>query len=127
MEQFQMLIGNLTIDQFTRFIGVLVGCVFVFLLCQALAAALVDGWLFRKSALYYGSLRYLNKCFKKLRNCNSLQELDLSAYECLSAIRLLRFQRTIPKIMYNRLLDKCNQIHLQRRSELWQEEYIYST
>lgn len=127
----QTLIGNMTAEQFTQFIGLLIGCVILFFgffaLLEAFVHSIVDGWLFRKGALYYGSLRYLNKCFKKLRNCNSLQELDLSAYECLSAIYLLRYQRTIPKIMYKRLLDKCNQIHLQRRSELWQDEYIYST
>lgn len=127
----QELIGNMTVEQFTQFLGSITAYLLFVLgsgvLAIAFGSAIIDGWLFRKGALYYGSLRYLNKCFKKLRNCNSLQELDFSAYECLSAIYLLRFQRTIPKIIYKRLLDKCNEIHLQRRSELWQDEYIYST
>ena len=131
MEQFQTLVGDLTIEDFSRLVGTLLGyvlgIVFVTFFITAFIYSIIDGWLFRKGALYYGSLRYLNKCFKKLRNCNSLQELDISAYECLSAIYLLRFQRTIPKIIYKRLLDKCNEIYLQRRSELWQDEYIYST
>lgn len=118
MEQFQELIGNLTVEQFTRFIGLLLWCAFLLVLGQSFAAALVDGWLFRKGALYYGSLRYLNKCFKSFKSCSSKEELDILYSECRSSILLLRFQRVIPKIMYERLLIKLDQINFQTWSNL---------
>lgn len=126
MNQFQELIGNLTLEQFTRFIGLLLWCVFLFVLGHSFAAALVDGWLFRKGALYYGSLRYLNKCFKNLKSATSIQLLDLANAELRSAIYFLRYQRVIPKIMYKRLLEKQEQLHYKRRSEIWNNEKDYN-
>lgn len=122
----QELIGNMTAEQFAQFIGVLLGCVFIFIFCQCIAAAFVDGWAFRKGALYYGSLRYLNKLFKKLKTIKSIQELDFTNAELRSVIHMLRYQRTIPKIMYKRLLEKQEQIHYQRKSELFEDEYIFN-
>ena len=126
----QELIGNMTPEQFSQFIGVLLGGVIFFfgswLLVTALCHAIIDGWLFRKGALYYGSLRYLNKCFKNLEAATSIQLLDLANAELQSAIHILRYQRVIPKIMYKRLLEKQEQIHYQRKSELFKDEYIFS-
>ncbi len=121
----QELIGNLTADQFTQFIGVLLWSVFLFVLGHSFAAAVVDGWAFRKGSLYYSSLRCLNKGFKKLKTVSSLQELDLAHSKLCTVIRLLRCQRAIPKIMYIQLENKCEQIWQQRRSELWRDEYIF--
>lgn len=126
----QELIGNLTIEEFTEFMGAFIGCImfyfFSLLLAFALGHAIIDGWLFRKGALYYGSLRHLNMCFKDLRNAKSVQLLDLANARCISAILLLRCQRVIPKIMYNRLLDKQQQIYHQRRLEIWNHEKDYN-
>lgn len=121
----QELIGDLTVEQFTKFMGVLLGCVSIcFLFCSFLCAVL-DGWAFRKGVLYYSSLRCLNKGFKKLKTVSSLQELDLANAKLCTVIRLLRCQRAIPKIMYIQLENKCEQIWQQRRSELWRDEYIF--
>ena len=121
----QELIGNMTPEQFTQFIGVLFGGIIFFfgswLLVTALVHAVVDGWLFRKGALYYGSLRYLNKRFKYLKTAPSINLLEIFGVELHSTIELLRYQRIIPKIMYNRLLDKCLEIYFQRRLELCQD------
>lgn len=126
----QELIGNMTAEQFTQFIGLLIGCVILFFgflaLLEAFVHSIVDGWLFRKGALYYGSLRYLNKLFKKLKTIKSIQELDFTNAELRSVIHMLRYQRTIPKIMYKRLLEKQEQIHYQRKSELFEDEYIFN-
>lgn len=126
----QTLIGNMTAEQFTQFIGLLIGCVILFFgslaLIEALVHSIVDGWLFRKGALYYGSLRYLNKLFKKLKTIKSIQELDFTNAELRSVIHMLRYQRIIPKIMYKRLLEKQEQIHYQRKSELFEDEYIFN-
>lgn len=126
----QQLIGNMTADQFTQFIGLLIGCVIIFFgslaLIEALVHSIIDGWLFRKGALYYGSLRYLNKLFKKLKTIKSIQELDFTNAELRSVIHMLRYQRAIPKIMYKRLLEKQEQIHYQRKSELFEDEYIFN-
>ena len=123
MQELQTLIGNLTIEDFTLLIATLLSQVFIVIAISAVITAtifsILDGWLFRKGALYYGSLRYLNKCFKKLKTATSIQELDLVNAELRSAIYLLRFQRVIPKIMYKRLLEKQEKIHYQRKSELW--------
>lgn len=116
----QTLIGNMTAEQFTQFIGLLIGCVILFFgslaLIEALVHSIVDGWLFRKGALYYGSLRYLNKLFKKLKSASTHFELDIADNELRSAIHLLRCQRVIPKIMFERLLEKQEHIY----------SYVYS-
>ena len=126
----QELIGNMTPEQFSQFIGVLLGGVIFFfgswLLLTAFLHSVIDGWLFRKGALYYCSLRYLNKLFKNLETATSIQFLDLANAELQSAIHILRYQRVIPKIMYKRLLEKQEQIHYQRKSELFKDEYIFS-
>ncbi len=126
----QELIGNMTVEQFTQFLGALIGglCLFFgsWFLLHSLAVAIVDGWLFRKGALYYGSLRYLNKCFKNLKSATSIQLLDLANAELRSAIYFLRYQRIIPKIMYKRLLEKQEQLHYKRRSEIWTDEKDYN-
>ncbi|MCM1328073.1 MAG: hypothetical protein NC253_01405 [Ruminococcus sp.] len=122
----QQLIGNLTIEQFTELIGVIVGCVFIFLAVDALICAVVDGWAFRKSALYYGSLHCLNKGFRNLKAAKSLQELDLVNAELRGVIRLLRCQRAVPKIMYKQLEQRREQIWQQRRSELFSDEYVFN-
>ena len=130
MEQFQMLIGNLTIEDFTLLIVTLLSQVLVVIAISAVITAtifsILDGWLFRKGALYYGSLRYLNKLFKKLKTINSIQELDFTNSELRSVIHMLRYQRVIPKIMYKRLLEKQEQIHYQRKSDLFKDEYIFN-
>ena len=130
MEQFQTLVGDLTIEDFSRLVGTLLGyvlgVVFVTFFITAFISSIIDGWLFRKGALYYGSLRYLNKLFKNLETATSIQFLDLANAELQSAINILRYQRVIPKIMYKRLLEKQEQIHYQRKSELFKDEYIFS-
>ena len=121
----QELIGNMTPEQFSQFIGVLFGGVIFFfgswLLLTAFLHSVIDGWLFRKGALYYGSLLYLNKRFKYLKTASSINLLEIFDVELHSTIELLRYQRIIPKIMYNRLLDKCREIYFQRRLELCQD------
>lgn len=130
MENLQILFGDLSIEQF---INVLAYCCSRFFIGLAISVVVIaclhsmlDGWAFRKGALYYGSLRYLNKLFKKLKTINSIQELYFTHAELRSVIFLLRFQRTIPKIMYKHLLEKLEQIFYQRKSELFRDEYIYS-
>ena len=126
----QEIIGNMTVEQFTQFLGSVVAYLLFVLgfgvIFFALGGAIFDGWLFRKGALYYGSLRYLNKLFKNLKTATSIQFLDLANAELQSAIHILRYQRVIPKIMYKRLLEKQEQIHYQRKSELFKDEYIFS-
>lgn len=118
----QELIGDLTVDQFTQFIGVLVGCVlFVFtvwLLLTALVHGIFDGWLFRKGALYYCSLRYLNKHFKRFKNCGTVESLEKAYSELIVITSLLRYQRTIPKILYFPLMKKLEFIYNKRKVEI---------
>lgn len=118
----QELIGNLTAEQFTKFIGMLSGCVvFAFGISTfviAFITSAVDGWLFRKGSLYYGSFRYLNKYFKRLKNCGTLESLDKSYSELIVIISLLRYQRTIPKTLYFPLMKKLEFIYNKRKVEI---------
>ena len=111
----QELIGNMTVEQFTQFMGFIVAyLLFIFgscILVFSFVGAIVDGWLYRKGALYYGSLRYLNKCFKKLKSASTQRELDFIDVELRSTIHLLRYQRVISKIMFDRLLEKQEAIY----------------
>lgn len=118
----QELIGNLTVEQFTKLLCMLLGCViayfcFCFLL-TGLAHSIVDGWAFRKGSLYYGSLKYLNQCFKRLKKCTSPDSLELCYTEVSGIICLLCYQRTIPKFLYKRLMEKCDLIYQERVNEI---------
>ena len=118
----QELIGNLTVEQLTQLIGnicgVLFGCVFVCSFFVALITASVDGWLFRKGFLYYGSLKYLNQYFKRLKNCGSVESLDKAYNELNAAISLMIYQRVISKSIYKRLFDKLGLIYKKRKTEI---------
>lgn len=118
----QELIGNLTVEQFTKLLCMLLGCViayfcFCFLL-TGLAHSIVDGWAFRKGSLYYGSLKYLNQCFKRLKNCGTVESLDVVYKELVTVIALLRYQRTISKFLYERLIEKLDFIYNKRKIEI---------
>lgn len=117
----QELIGNLTAEQFTKLLGMLLGCViFYFCFCfllTGLAHSIVDGWAFRKGSLYYGSLKYLNQCFKSLKKCTSIDSLEMCYTEVSGIICLLRYQRTIPKFLYKRLMEKRDLIYQERVNE----------
>lgn len=130
MQELQTLIGDLTIENFISLIAFLLSRASIGIAISAVIIAtmfsMLDGWAFRKGALYYGSLRYLNKLFKKLKTIKSIQELDFTNAELRSVIHMLRYQRAIPKIMYKRLLEKQEQIHYQRKSELFEDEYIFN-
>lgn len=118
----QELIGNLTAEQFTKLLGMLLGCViFYFCFCfllTGLAHSIVDGWAFRKGSLYYGSLKYLNQCFKRLKKCTSPDSLELCYAEVSGIICLLRYQRTIPNFLYKRLMEKLDLIYEERVNEI---------
>lgn len=118
----QELIGNLTAEQFTKLLGMLLGCViFYFCFCfllTGLAHSIVDGWAFRKGSFYYGSLKYLNQCFKRLKNCGTVESLDVVYKELVTVIALLRYQRTIPKFLYERLIEKLDFIYNKRKIEI---------
>lgn len=118
----QELIGNLTVEQFAQLIGetcgVLMGCIFVSSFLVALITGSVDGWAFRKGSLYYGSLRYLNQFFKMLKNCGTVKSLDGTYKELVTIISLLRYQRTIPKFLYKRLMEKLDFIYNKRKIEI---------
>ena len=83
----------------------------------ALITASVDGWVFRKGFLYYGSLKYLNQHFRRLKNCGSVESLVKTYNELNTAIRLMMYQRVIPKFIYNRLMEKldfiCEKLELE--------------
>lgn len=116
------LIGNLTCEQFAQLIGetcgVLMGCIFVSSFLVALITGSVDGWAFRKGSLYYGSLKYLNQCFKRLKNCGTVESLEVCYAETSGIICLLRYQRTIPKFLYDRLIEKLDFIYNKRKIEI---------
>ena len=118
----QELIGNLTVEQFTKLLGMLLGCViFYFCFCfllTGLAHSIVDGWAFRKGSLYYGSLKYLNQCFKRLKNCGTVESLEVCYAETSGIICLLCYQRTIPKFLYKRLMEKLDFIYKKRKIEI---------
>lgn len=118
----QELIVDLTVEQFTLLIGkacgVLLGCIFVSSFLVALITASVDGWVFRKGFLYYGSLKYLNQHFRRLKNCGSVESLVKTYNELNTAIRLMMYQRVIPKFIYNRLLEKLDFICEKREIEI---------
>lgn len=118
----QELIGDLTVEQFTRVVGMIFGCsffmIFIFSIVIAFITASVDGWAFRKGFLYYGSLKYLNKCFKRLKNCGTVGSLDKVHDELVTVISLLRYQRIIPKFLYLRFFDKLGFIYRKRKIEI---------
>lgn len=118
----QVLIGDLTAEQFARFIGVVLGAVIGFSLFCWLVAALIhsilDGWLFRKGALYYSSLRYLNRYFKRLKNCGTVENLDKAYGELFVIISLLQFQRVIPMAIILPLKEKLVITYNKRKVEI---------
>ncbi|MFG6325257.1 MAG: hypothetical protein K1W00_00250 [Lachnospiraceae bacterium] len=118
----QELIGNLTAEQFALLIGKICGVIFgCVLACSSLIAfitAFVDGWAFRKGSLYYGSFKYLNQCFKRLKNCGTVESLVKTYNELNTVILLLMYQRVIPKLIYKRLLEKLNFIFEKREIEI---------
>ncbi len=117
----QELIVDLTVEQFTLLIGkafgVLLGCIFVSSFLVALITASVDGWVFRKGCLYYGSLKYLNHYFKRLKNCGTVESLAKTYNELNTVILLMMYQRVIPKFIYKRLMEKldfiCEKLELE--------------
>lgn len=118
----QELIGNLTCEQFAQLIGktcgVLMGCIFVSSFLVALITGSVDGWAFRKGSLYYGSLKYLNHCFKSLKKCVTLESLENVYIILYTAISLMVYQRVIPKFIYKRLMEKLDFIYDKRKIEI---------
>ena len=118
----QELIVNLTVEQFTLLIGkacgVLLGCIFVSSFFVALITASVDGWVFRKGFLYYGSLKYLNHYFKRLKNCGTVESLAKTYNELNTVILLMMYQRVIPKFIYKRLMEKLDLIYEKREIEI---------
>lgn len=118
----QEFIGDLTVEQFARLIGLVLGVSLSLIGLGSFVIAFInsffDGWSFRKGSLYYGSLRYLNQCFKKLKNCGTAESLDNSYNELVTAISLLRYQRTIPKFLYERLCEKLDFIYRKRKIEI---------
>lgn len=118
----QELIGNLTAEQFAILIGkicgVIFGCVLACSFLIAFITASVDGWIFRKGFLYYGSFKYLNQCFKRLKNCGTVESLAKTYNELNTVILLLMYQRVIPKFIYKRLLEKLDFIFEKREIEI---------
>lgn len=118
----QELIGNLTAEQFAILIGKICGVIFgCVLACSSLIAfiiAFVDGWVFRKGSLYYGSFKYLNQCFKRLKNCGTVESLAKTYNEINTVILLLMYQRVIPKFICKRLLEKLDFIFEKREIEI---------
>lgn len=118
----QELIGNLTAEQFALLVGkicgVIFGCVFACPFLIAFITAFVDGWAFRKGSLYYGSFKYLNQCFKRLKNCGTVESLVKTYNELNTVILLLMYQRVIPKLIYKRLLEKLDFIFEKREIEI---------
>lgn len=118
----QELIGNLTTEQFVLLIsklcGVIFGCVLSCSFLIAFIIAFVDGWAFRKGSLYYGSLKYLNQHFKRLKNCGTVESLVKTYNELNTAIRLMMYQRVIPKFIFERLMEKLDFICEKRELEL---------
>ena len=116
------LIGNLTAEQFAILIGKICGVIFgCVLACSSLIAfiiAFVDGWVFRKGSLYYGSFKYLNQCFKRLKNCGTVESLAKTYNEINTVILLLMYQRVIPKFICKRLLEKLDFIFEKREIEI---------
>lgn len=118
----QELIGDLTAEQFAQLIGetcgVLFGCVFISSFLVAFITAFVDGWGFRKGCLYYGSLKYLNHYFKRLKNCGTIESLAKTYNELNTVILLMMYQRVIPKFIYKRLMEKLDFIYEKREIEI---------
>lgn len=118
----QELIGNLTAEQFALLIGKICGVIFgCVLACSSLIAfitAFVDGWAFRKGSLYYGSFKYLNQCFKRLKNCGTVESLVKTYNELNTVILLLMYQRVIPKLICKRLMEKLDFIFEKREIEI---------
>ena len=118
----QELIVDLTVEQFTLLIGkacgALFGCVFISSFLVAFITASVDGWVFRKGFLYYGSLKYLNQHFRRLKNCGSVESLVKTYNELNTVILLMMYQRVIPKFIYKRLMEKLDFIYEKREIEI---------
>lgn len=126
----QEYIGNLTVEQFSQLVGTLIGCVIMFfcfwVLISAMLHSILDGWLFRKGALYYGSFRYLNKLFKRLRNCGTIDSLESVSSEIVNTINLLLCQRVIHKFTFDKLNSTFNYLYEKRRIEIssyWKGEF----
>lgn len=112
MENLQILIGDLTVEQFCHVLGICTGLICVILLFFKIITHIVvnTDYLFYKTKEYYGSLRYLNKRFKELKTCDNIYRMGSAYYRLISAIELLRYQYLIPKFLYERLYDKAKEI-----------------
>lgn len=129
MENFksiQMLIGDLTIEQFCYCLGVIFGIVLISLIVLYIIFSIFtnfhNGWLFYKTEEYYGSLRYLNKRFKALKTANCQSAVKNEFLRTRNTIELLRYQHVIPKFLYLRLFDKAYEISESRLLEVFENE-----
>lgn len=122
----QVLLGDLTIEQFGILIGKLAGVIISFSLVCWLVSALIhgilDGWLFRKGALYYGSFRFLNVKFKALKSCDTVENFISIQKEIITAVKILQYQRIIPKFLCVRILDRLDDIYVFELEKFLKED-----
>lgn len=129
MENFkstQILLGDLTIQQFYNCIvsvfGIVLVALFVLHLIFSIFDSFENGWLHYKTKEYYGSLRYLNKRFKALKTANCQSAVKNEFLRTRNTIELLRYQHVIPKFLYLRLFDKVYEISESRLLEVLENE-----
>lgn len=125
-EPIQMLIGDLTIEQFCNCLGVAFGIVLISLIVLYIIFSIFtnfhNGWLFYKTKEYYGSLKYLNKRFKALKTASCQSAIKNEFLQTRNTIELLRCQDVIPKFLYFRLYDKACAISKNRLLEVFENE-----
>ena len=125
-EPIQMLISDLTLEQFVNVLAVVFGIFVVALFCLRFIFSIFDsienGWLHYKTKEYYGSLRYLNKRFKALNTANCQSAVKNEFLRTRNTIELLRYQHIIPKFLYLRLFDKAYEISESRLLEVFENE-----
>lgn len=126
LEPIQMLIGDLTIEQFCNCLGVVFAIVLISLIVLYIIFSIFtnfhNGWFFYKTKEYYGSLKYLNKRFKALKTANCQSAIKNEFLQTRNTIELLRCQDVIPEFLYFRLYDKACAISKNRLLEVFENE-----
>lgn len=125
-ESTQMLIGDLTLEQFVNVLAVVFCIIVVALFCLRFIFSILNsidnGWLFYKTEEYYGSFRYLNKRFKALKTANCKSAVKNEFLRTRNTIELLLYQHVIPKFLYLRLFDKAYEVSESRLLEVFENE-----
>lgn len=122
MNNLQVLLSDLTVEQFCKVCGICCGLCSAVIFCTILLAGFINsfnsGYLHYKTREYYASLRYIQKYFRQLKRCGTVLELDYANQELTAVLDLLVYQKVLPKFLYKRIFDKATYLFNKRHVEI---------